>query len=191
MDTIMFNHTNSKMSLDIVFGPMFSGKSSYAMSYIRRQRAIGKQVLVIKPDIDTRYSDQHVIVTHNGEQLPCKLWDSQLPLTPTADIENVDSVVIEEAQFFKELYSFVKWVLLAKRKNILLVGLDGDASQQTFGELLQCIPYATNVTKLHALCETCRDGTLAPFTKRRSENNDNQIDVGGVERYMPVCLKHM
>jgi thymidine kinase len=179
------------MSLDIVFGPMFSGKSSYAMSYIRRQRAIGKHVLVIKPDIDTRYSDQHVIVTHNGEQLPCRLWDAQIPLTPTTDLENVDSVVIEEAQFFEGLYSFVKWVLLAKRKNILLVGLDGDASQQTFGELLQCIPYATNVTKLHALCMVCKDGTLAPFTKRQTENVESQIDVGGSERYTSVCLNHL
>ena len=170
---------------------MFSGKSSYAMSHIRRQRAIGKRVVVIKPDIDMRYSDQHVIVTHNGETLPCTLWDTGVPLIPTTDIENADSVVIEEAQFFKGLYSFIKWVLLAKHKHILLVGLDGDASQQSFGELLQCIPYATNVTKLHALCEYCRDGTLAPYTKRRNENVESQIDVGGADRYMPVCLKHL
>ena len=170
---------------------MFSGKSSHAMSYIRRQRAIGKRVVVIKPDIDMRYSNQSVMVTHNGEQLPCTLWNTDIPLTPTTDIENADSIVIEEAQFLKGLYSFVKYALFALKKNILLVGLDGDASQQPFGELLQCIPYATNVTKLHALCEICRDGTIAPFTKRRIDNSDQQVDVGGAERYLPVCLKHM
>jgi thymidine kinase len=179
------------MSLDIVFGPMFSGKSSHAMSYIRRQRAIGKRVVVIKPDIDNRYSDQRVIVTHNGEQLPCMLWKSTVPLTYMVEMADSDSIVIEEAQFFRGLYSFVKYVLLALNKNILLVGLDGDVSQQPFGEVFQCIPYATNVTKLHALCEVCRDGTLAPFTKRRSDNSDQQVDVGGAERYLPVCLKHM
>ena len=179
------------MSLDIVFGPMFSGKSSHAMSYIRRKRAIGKQVLVIKPDIDMRYSNQSVMVTHNEEQLPCTLWDTKVPLIPTTDIENADSVVIEEAQFFKGLYSFVKWVLLAQKKDILVVGLDGDASQRPFGELFDCIPYATHVTKLNALCEVCRDGAVAPFTKRRAENTDNQVDVGGADRYMPVCLKHL
>lgn len=179
------------MSLDIVFGPMFSGKSSYAMSYIRRQRVIGKSVVVIKPDIDMRYSNQSVMVTHNGEQLSCTLWNTDVPLVPTPEIENTDSVVIEEAQFFKGLYSFVKYVLPGLNKNILLVGLDGDASQQPFGEMFQCIPYATNVTKLNALCEVCRDGTLAPFTKRRSDNSEHQIEVGGAERYLPVCLKHL
>ena len=179
------------MSLDIVFGPMFSGKSSYAMSYIRRQRAIGKQVLVIKPDIDTRYSDRNAIVTHNGDQLSCTLWDTYIPLVPTSEIKNADSVVIEEAQFFKGLYSFVKWILLAKRKDILLVGLDGDASQQPFGELFQCIPYATNVTKLHALCIYCKDGTPAPFTRRTLENVNAQVAVGGSAMYMAVCAKHL
>ena len=113
------------MSLDIVFGPMFSGKSSHAMSYIRRQRAIGKRVVVIKPDIDMRYSNQSVMVTHNGEQLPCTLWNTDIPLTPTTDIENAESIVIEEAQFLKGLYSFVKYALFALKKNILLVGAHG------------------------------------------------------------------
>ena len=179
------------MSLDIVFGPMFSGKSSYAMSYIRRQRAIGKHVVVIKPDIDMRYSDQSVMVTHNGENLPCMLWDADIPLLPTSEIKDADSIVIEEAQFFKGLYSFVKWIILAKRKDILLVGLDGDALQQPFGEMFQCIPYATNVTKLHALCIYCKDGTPAPFTRRTLENVNAQVAVGGSAMYMAVCAKHL
>ena len=72
---------------------MFSGKSSHAMSYIRRQRAIGKRVVVIKPDIDMRYSNQSVMVTHNGEQLPCTLWNTDIPLTPTTDIENAEGII--------------------------------------------------------------------------------------------------
>jgi thymidine kinase len=98
--------------------------------------------------------------------------------------------VIEEAQFFKGLYSFVQYVLKAYNRNILLVGLDGDASQQKFGELLECIPYATSVTKLCALCSECKDGTLAPFTKKIG-NVEAQVDVGGNDKYVPVCLKHL
>ena len=61
------------MSLEIVVGPMFSGKSTYALSYIRRQRAIGRKVLVVKPDIDNRYSEESVLITHDKEQIPCIL----------------------------------------------------------------------------------------------------------------------
>ena len=176
------------MSLEIVIGPMFSGKSSHAMAFVRRQRAIGKSVIVIKPDIDTRYSQDNVMVTHNNEQIPCKVWPTDRPLTPVYSIIENEFIVIEEAQFFKGLYSFVQYVLKAYNRHILVVGLDGDATQNKFGEVLDCIPYAKSVTKLCALCAECRDGTLAPFTKRTG-HMEAQVDVGGNEKYIPVCWR--
>ena len=177
------------MSLEIVLGPMFSGKSSHAMSFVRRQRAIGKSVLVIKPNIDTRYSLEDVLITHDNERVPCTIWDVETPIIPQNDMYSHEFLVIEEAQFFKGLQGFVKYMLQAHQKNILLVGLDGDALQNTFGEILACIPYATHVTKLNALCSVCRDGTLAPFTLRIGSIR-SQVDVGGQDKYAPVCLTH-
>lgn len=178
------------MSLEIVLGPMFSGKSSHALAFVRRQRAIGKSVVVIKPDIDTRYSADSVMVTHDNERVPCLVWNTKSPLRPAPEILKHDIIVIEEAQFFLGLLAFVQYALKCYKKYILLVGLDGDASQAPFGDVLQCIPYATSVTKLCALCSECKDGTLAPYTKRIG-NAYSQIDVGGSEKYIPVCLSHL
>ena len=180
------------MSLEIVLGPMFSGKSTYALSYIRRQKAIGKKVVVIKPNIDDRYSNQEVLITHNQERAPCMLWAVIQPLNPAIpEIRGADCIVIEEAQFFRGLQSFVTYALQAYKKDILVVGLDGDAHQHTFGEILQCIPWATTVTKLNALCQKCRNGNLAPFTKKVHGNTDQQVEVGGADKYEAVCLKHL
>jgi thymidine kinase len=178
------------MSLDIVIGPMFSGKSSHAMSYVRRQKAIGKKVIVIKPNIDRRYSQDDVMVTHDREQTPCMIWDVDRNLAPTHDITKHQCIVVEEAQFFHGLRDFVIFILKAHRRDILLVGLDGDARQESFGEVLNCIPFATNVTKLHAYCMLCKDGTIAPFT-RKNDNSGPQVDVGGSDKYLPVCLRHL
>lgn len=180
------------MSLEVVLGPMFSGKSTYALSYIRRQRSIGKHVLVIKPNIDKRYSDENVLVTHNQEKTPCMLWDTLQALNPAIpEVRQADCIVIEEAQFFKGLLNFVRYAMIAHSKHIVIVGLDGDASQRTFGEVLDCIPWATHVTKLCALCKRCNDGTLAPFTHRTYSDSDQQVDVGGSDKYESVCLKHL
>lgn len=180
------------MSLEVVIGPMFSGKSTYALCYIRRQKAIGKKVLVIKPNIDNRYSQDHVLVTHNREQSPCMMWDVNQTLNPTiSDVRNADCIVLEEAQFFKGLKDFVSYALEAYKKNILIVGLDGDANQRPFGDILQCIPLATQVTKLCALCRHCKDGTVAPFTRKLRDDTNQQVDVGGSEKYESVCLKHL
>jgi thymidine kinase len=181
------------MSLEIVVGPMFSGKSSYALSHIRRQRAIGKTVIVIKPNIDNRYSNEQMLVTHNQEQTPCMIWPVHEPLNPCIpQIRSADCIVLEETQFFRGVHAFVEYALKAYQKNVLLVGLDGTASQQPFGEIFNCIPLATTITKLCALCKKCGDGTLAPFTKKIESNDDHiVVDVGGAEKYESVCLKHL
>ena len=180
------------MSLEVVLGPMFSGKSTYALSYIRRQRAIDKKVVVIRPNIDNRYSSQDVLITHNREQTPCMIWNVDENLNPALPkIRTADCIVLEEAQFFQGLETFVSYTLQAYKKDILVVGLDGDAQQRPFGEILKCIPWATSVTKLCALCKYCMDGTLAPYTKKIRGDTQEQVDVGGENKYVSVCLKHL
>lgn len=178
------------MSLEIVLGPMFSGKSSYALAYIRKQKAIGRSVIAIKPSIDNRYSHAEEIVTHNQERVPCVVWDSTTPLTPNRFVLQADCVVVEEAQFFTGLPTFCEYLILLG-KNVVLVGLDGDAHRKPFREILDCIPWANKVTKLTALCSVCNDGTEAPYTryKPNSNHSDTQIDVGGADKYEAVCLK--
>jgi len=178
------------MSLEVVIGPMFSGKSSYALSYVRRQRAIGKTVLVIKPNIDNRYGNEPVLVTHNNEKIPCMIWDVKTPLCGISNI-NYDCFVVEEAQFFNHLRHFCSYLLIGEHKDILVVGLDGCAKQHKFGEILDIIPMATSVTKLTALCLECKNGTPAPYTKKLEHIEYNQVDIGGAEKYVAVCLRHL
>ena len=177
------------MSLEIVLGPMFSGKTSYALSYIRRLRAVGRNVVAVKPVIDTRFS-QDEIVSHNRDKIPCIVWDSNVVITAHQVMLEADSIVIEEAQFFKGLYIFCEY-MLKLGKHILLIGLDGDARQQPFREILDCIPLANRLTKLSALCRECHGASEAYYTryKKTSNKSTSQVDVGGAEKYEAVCFK--
>jgi len=180
------------MSLEIVIGPMFSGKSSYALAYIRKQRAIARNVVAVKPSVDTRYSQEDEIVTHNQDRTPCIVWDPATPLTPNRFMLQADCVVVEEAQFFTGLPTFCQY-MLGIGIHIVLVGLDGDAQRQPFREILDCIPWANKVTKLNALCRECKDGREAPYTRYKQDidHPQSQIDVGGSEKYESVCLRHL
>ena len=180
------------MSLEIVLGPMFSGKSSYALAYIRKQKAIQRNVIAVKPSIDNRYSQEDEIVTHNQDRIPCILWDSNVPISPNRFMLQADCVVIEEAQFFKGLSNFCEY-MLGLGIHLVLVGLDGDAHRKPFREILDCIPYANKVTKLSALCRCCKDGTEAPYTRYKQDIDHpaGQVDVGGAEKYEAVCLRHL
>jgi thymidine kinase len=113
--------------------------------------------------------------------------DELLPCLQRSDLLEADLIVIEEAQFFGDLLTFVEQALL-QHKNLVVCGLDGDTAAKPFGQILNCIPLADSVVKMTALCELCGDGTPAIFTGLRSLGSaEGQIKVGATETYIPLC----
>jgi thymidine kinase len=103
------------------------------------------------------------------------------------EIDSYDVIVIDEAQFFTNLKKFVQHAV-CEGKHVIVAGLDGDFKQDVFGEILSLIPIADTITKLYALCMKCRDGTVAPFTKRIISCSEQEL-VGDHDSYMAVCRK--
>ena len=133
------------------------------------------------------------MVTHDGENIECMMWNTETPISKLelGVIVQYECFVIEEAQFFANLKNLCYSLLFFHKKNILVVGLDGCAEQKKFGEILDVIPFSTSVIKLTALCCFCKDGTLAPYTKKLGTRSEEQVDVGGAEKYVAVCLRHL
>jgi thymidine kinase len=102
---------------------------------------------------------------------------------------NSNVIVVDEGQFFTDMRATVE-KLLAMGKTVIIGGLDGDFRQMPFGELFTLIPLADKVIKLSAICMICRDGTLAPFTKRIVTGTTQEM-VGASDKYMAVCRKHL
>jgi len=178
------------MSLEVVMGPMFSGKSSYLLSTIRLYKEINLPVFIITSSFDKRYTKDDKIVNHNQESSVADISVKDL-----RDISNnplylqAKVVIIEEGQFLENLVEFVLEAVEKFGKKVIVAGLDGDASRKPFGELLNLIPYCDTITKLKALCKKCNDGTEALFTSNRC-GVTTTIDVGGADKYEALCRKH-
>ena len=176
------------MSLDIVLGPMWAGKSSYIIGKIRRYRAIGWDVLVIANPLDNRYGTQ-IVSSHDKEQVSALAVSDLNSLSTDSKYKAARLLVIEEAQFYKGLYDFVKRAVEHDGKHVVCVGLDGDADRKPFGEILSLIPLCDNVEKIKSLCSECKDGTPALFT-HRIVHSATQIQVGAEDTYIPLCRTH-
>lgn len=172
------------MSLEIVLGPMFSGKSSRILSIVSRYSALNLPILVIKHSADDRYSSDEVS-THDRRTAPCMKVSSFSGLMRKF-LERYQVIIVEEAQFFSGLVNFVKTTVDKMRKNVVLVGLDGDSNREPFGELLQCIPLADKVEKLTALCSRCANGKEAIFSRRLKPSTE-QVEIGAADKYQAVC----
>ena len=176
----------TQMFLEVVCGPMFSGKSSYIYTIVNRYASIGIQTLVIKPASDIRYSDKSEVVTHDGVKFSCYSTAGHLMNIPHDVTISPKVIIIEEAQFFDDLLVFARTMVESFGKNVVVVGLDGDSNRKPFGQVLDCIPIADKVTRLTAMCADCADGTPALFSYRKVDSG-GQVLVGGSESYAPYC----
>ena len=176
------------MGLSIIMGNMFSGKTSELIRRLKRLKVIGKDVMIINSAKDTR-SPEEVLKTHDNVKFNCHKVFDLFEIINTNEFDKADIIAIDEAQFFPKLKKFVECCLHVN-KSVLLAGLDADSFQRKFGELIDCIPLACDVTKLSALCMRCNDGTSGPFTKRIVDSKELEL-IGGSDMYRAVCRKHL
>jgi thymidine kinase len=170
--------------LELILGPMFSGKTSRLIQIRKKYCVLDIPILVIKPIIDNRYSKNSVIVTHDGDTIDCV---SRYKLSDIIDLDKYEVIIVEEGQFFPDLYvNIMEWV---KTKKVYVAGLNGDASQNLFGDIYKLLPHADEIVFLKALCKICKDGTPAAFTQKKI-SNDKIVEVGGADMYQAVCRKH-
>lgn len=176
------------MSLEIITGNMFSGKTSELIRRLKRYKVMGKKISVINSTKDTRSNDD-VIHTHDDVNFNCIKVNQLADTLLDKGFCESEVVAIDEAQFFMCLTDFVRMCLFLK-KTVIVAGLDADYKQDKFGEILDCIPMADSVTKLSALCMRCKDGTPGPFTKRIVDTREIEV-IGGSDAYEAVCRTHL
>ncbi|WP_027623659.1 thymidine kinase [Clostridium lundense] len=176
--------------IEVIAGPMYSGKSEELIRRIRRAKIAKQKVQVFKPEIDDRYSKEDV-VSHCGDKegaIPVKNARQILELIE----EDVQVVAIDEAQFFGEDIVKVVNYIADKDKRVICAGLDMDFRGEPFGYMNELMAIAEFVDKIQAICMIC--GNPATRTQRLINGKPASYDdpivlVGAKESYEARCRK--
>ncbi|XP_006635214.1 thymidine kinase, cytosolic [Lepisosteus oculatus] len=166
--------------IQVIFGPMFSGKSTELMRRVRRFQIAQYKCLLVKYSKDNRYSDSGV-ATHDRRTMEA------VPASQLRDIYQLalDCAVIgiDEGQFFPDTVEFCE-ELANMGKTIIVAALDGTFQRKAFGNILNLVPLAESVVKLNAVCMECfRE---AAYTKRLGAEKEVEV-IGGADKYHAVC----
>jgi thymidine kinase len=174
--------------IEVIVGPMFSGKSEELIRRLKRARIARQRVACYKPDIDLRYHRtaiaSHGSQTHeactvaNVERLKAELFPQ---------LQEVDVIGIDEAQFFDESIIPLTVELVHLGKRILLAGLDTTFNAEPFGPIPALMAIADEVTKLSAVCMVC--GAPAIHTQRLGQSQELVL-VGATGLYEARCRTH-
>jgi len=169
----------------VITGPMFAGKTTELIRKIKRHQLANHKVKVFKPNIDKRY-DEINIVTHDGKEYEAIPIDPQKPRQILHYLDDADVVAIEEAQFFSDkIIDIVRHLSYTRGLTVYITGLDMDYQGNPFGPMPQLLAIADEVLKLKAVCVEC--GKDAGYTHKLVDDGKT-VDVGGSEKYVPLCL---
>jgi len=180
-----------KGSLEVICGPMFSGKSEELIRRLRRAKIARQTVITFKNSLDDRH--QHAIeyvVSHDGNKLSARPVESLDEILQLALHPDVDVVGIDEVQFFAQEIIPIMCELIEAGKRVVTAGLDLDFRGVPFGPMPILLAIADKITKLRAICSIC--GLDAHFTQRLVNGEPARYDdpiilVGAEEAYQARC----
>ena len=181
MEILKYKREQDTGYLKVILGPMFSGKTTELIRIYNKYNSCNIRCCIINHITDKRY-DEEKMSNHNGVMLPShNLNQLQESLHL---IVNYDIFLINEGQFFEDLYDIINLLVNMHKKRVYVCGLDGDYKRRKFGSILDIVPLCDEVVKLKAICKKCKRKP-GIFTHRLS--NEQEQTVIGNNNYMSLC----
>jgi thymidine kinase len=170
--------------IEVICGPMFSGKSEELIRRLRRAEIARQRVQIFKPTIDQRYSESH-IVSHNDMRIHSECVSNAAEVEAKLDLRT-EVIGFDEAQFLGDamIDLVVKFADMGKR--IIIAGLDTDYLGRPFHPMPELLAVADEITKALAICMQC--GNPAKHTQRLIASED-LIVVGAAGMYEARCRR--
>ncbi len=175
------SHELEEGTIELIIGPMFSGKSTRLIGLIRKYSYKAKKTIMIKFFADNRYSEKSEVVTHDLQKydsINCKNLKDHFE-----ELKKYDVIGIDEGQFFPDLVEVCQELALLK-KTIIVAALNGDFRMEPFPVVANLIPRADKIKLLNAYCFKCHKD--AKFTLRIVQSNETVL-IGAGEAYKPAC----
>jgi thymidine kinase len=177
------NRSRNRGWIEVICGSMFSGKTEELLRRIKRAQFASQQIELFKPAVDTRY-DMSAVVSHDETSMYSTSVHNSSEILIYVNMDTVEVVGIDEAQFFDDGIADVCTILANKGIRVIAAGLDMDYTGKPFGAMPQLMAIAEYVTKVHAICVKC--GDLAQFS-HRTIASDRQVVLGEKDSYEPLC----
>ncbi len=170
--------------IEVICGPMFSGKSEELIRLLRRAEIARQRVEIFKPALDSRYAEDE-IVSHSELRIRSEVVRSAAEILERV-APRTEVVGMDEANFLGPELAGVANRLADLGKRVIIAGLDTDYLGRPFEPIPTLLAMAEQITKTLAICVRC--GNPAKFTQRLIASDD-LIVVGATGMYESRCRR--
>ena len=175
------NSETGEGKIELIIGPMFSGKSTRLIELMRKYVYKAKKTIMVKFFADQRYTEKSEVVTHDlikYDSINCKILRDSFDT-----LKQYDVIGIDEGQFFEDLVEVCEELALMG-KIVLIAALNGDFRMEPFPVIQRIISKSDKIKLLKAYCFNCHKD--AKFSLRIVQSNETVL-IGAGEAYKPAC----
>lgn len=177
------------------YSTMNAGKSTALLQASHNYEERGMRTLLFTAHIDSR--DGGRIASRIGIQRQARHFrpdlDLQREIATELNAGPLACVLVDEAQFLtaaqvKQLAAVVDELNVP----VLCYGLRTDFRGELFPGSAQLLAWADNLVELKTICHCGRKAIMVVRVKAdgTAEREGAQIEIGGNERYVPLCRRH-
>lgn len=169
--------------IEVLCGPMFSGKTSILQRRLRRATREKKVVQAFKPKTDDRY-DKECVCSHDKDKCAATVFDPEHPEEILGKLRpDVQVVGIDEIMWCAQTIVTVLDALAERGTRVIVAGLDQDFRGEPFGPMPHILCIADEVKKCSAVCKCGKPATKS----QRLTDSKEQVEVGGSDKYEAAC----
>jgi thymidine kinase len=171
--------------IELILGPMFSGKTTELMRRLLRYKLAKMSNVVIKYSKDTRYTTETKLATHDNYTCDALSVSSLAEAETMVNMSEYRVIGIDEFQFLPDVVEFAD-KMANSGKIVIAAGLDSTFQRKPFGNALGLMAISEFVTKLSGVCTVCYKE--AAFSRRLGSETAVEV-IGGADKYEVVCRK--
>ena len=170
----------------ITSGSMYAGKTTELIRRVRNFVLAKRTAVVFQPQIARRFSEDEVIISHDGVRFEAVHTDNPLEILWYAEMHHPAVVAIDEAQFYDASLVDVVQELANRGHYIIVAGLAQTSEGKPFGIMPNLLCIADNITSVYGVCVVCGEPATKPFALRAKTQD---VSIGAGDKYEARCRK--
>jgi thymidine kinase len=172
-------------------GTMGSAKTLNLLAVAHNYRSQGKRVLLLKPRLDTRFSDGAIVSRSGLNEQADMLVDADSKLD-TSRFDGLDCVLVDEAQFLSpQVIEQLRLLTLSHDVPVICYGLRTDFRSRLFEGSRRLLELADSIEEVKVTCQFCNRKAILNMRllNGRATTEGAQVELGADDRYAPACFR--
>lgn len=174
--------------LHFKYGTMGSGKTLQLLIIAHNYERQNKKVLIIKPEVDTRFG-YGVIKTRVGMERDADVLLQEDPHVFNIP-DNTSCILVDESQFLSmEWINYLRGISTEYDIPVICFGLRADFKSNLFPASKRLFEIADSLEEIKTICSNCtRKATQnLKLISGQPTTDGPSIELGAEEKYLPVC----